>query len=52
MLVAFDVDESDVDELAAAALSDYFITLAPWDWTADDAAGVYRRALSLTGRSI
>ena len=31
----------------AAALSDYFITLAPWDWTADDAAGVYRRALSL-----
>ena len=29
--VAFDVDESDVDELAAAALSDYFITLAPWD---------------------
>ena len=52
VLSAFDVDESDVDELAAAALSDYFITLAPWDWTADDAAGVYRGALSLTGRSI
>ena len=52
VLSAFDVDESDVDELAAAALSDYFITLAPWDWTADDAAGVYRRALSLAGRTI
>ena len=52
VLSAFDVDESDVDDLAAAALSDYFITLAPWDWTADDAADVYRRALSLAGRSI
>ena len=52
VLGAFGVDESDVDELAAAALSDYFITLAPWTWTADDAAGVYRRALSLAGRSI
>ncbi len=47
----FDVDESDIDDLAAAALSDYFITLAPWDWTAGDAAGVYRRALSLAGRT-
>ena len=51
VLSAFDVDESDVDELAAAALSDYFITLAPWDWTADDAAGVYRRAFE-PGRAV
>ena len=50
LLGAFDVDESDVDELAAAALADFFITLAPWTWTADDAADVYRRALSLASR--
>ena len=50
VLGAFDVDESAVDGLASAALADYFITLAPWTWTADDAADVYRRALSLTSR--
>jgi choline dehydrogenase len=46
------VEESAVDELAAAAMDDVFIRLAPGGWTVDDAAGVYRRALSLTGRSI
>ena len=52
LLRDFDVDESDVDELASAALADFFITLAPWDWTAADAADVYRRALSLERRAI
>ena len=46
-----EVEESAVDELAAVAMDDVFIRLAPGGWTVDDAAGVYRRALSLTGRS-
>ena len=50
LLGAFDVDDSDVDDLAEAALADFFITLAPWTWTAQDAADVYRQALSLTSR--
>lgn len=44
------VEASKVDDLATAALADTFISLAPWDWTTDDAAEVYRRALSLTAR--
>ncbi|HEY7196635.1 MAG TPA: iron-containing alcohol dehydrogenase [Gaiellaceae bacterium] len=51
VLGALEVDESEVDDLAAAALEDVFIALAPWSWTADDAKGVYRQALSLTGRA-
>jgi alcohol dehydrogenase class IV len=51
LLRAYEVDEAAVDELAAAAMDDVFIRLAPGGWTVDDAAGVYRRALSLTGRS-
>jgi alcohol dehydrogenase len=46
------VDESAVDELAAAAMEDVFIGLAPGGWTVEDAAGVYRSALSLAGRPI
>jgi len=48
----YGVDESAVDELAEAALEDAFIGLAPGNWTALEAADVYRRALSLTGRPI
>jgi choline dehydrogenase len=52
LLRAYDVEESEVDGLAAAAMEDFFITLAPWAWTAHDAADVYRRALTLSWRSI
>ena len=51
LLGDYDVDESAVDELAEAALEDVFIGRAPADWTARDAADVYRKALSLTARS-
>jgi alcohol dehydrogenase len=44
------VEEPAVGELAAAAMDDAFIHLAPGGWTVDDAAGVYRRALSLAAR--
>ena len=50
LLSAYDVTDEDVDALAEAAHADFFITLAPWTWTVQDAADVYRRALSLTSR--
>jgi alcohol dehydrogenase len=45
------VAEDDLDELAEAALSDYFISVAPAPWTRDDAVSCYRAALAIESRS-
>lgn len=44
------VTEDDLDELAALALDDYFITVAPKPWTREDVIGCYRAALAIAQR--
>jgi alcohol dehydrogenase len=44
------VSESDLDELADAALGDSFITVSPEPWTRDDVLACYRSALELEHR--
>lgn len=42
--------DADVDELADAALEDYFISVSPQPWTKDDVVGCYRAALAIEHR--
>ena len=44
------VSEADLDELADAALADYFISVAPEPWTKQDVIAAYRAALDLDAR--
>jgi alcohol dehydrogenase len=44
------ITESDLDTLTELALADYFITMAPAPWTADDVRGCFASALALTQR--
>jgi len=45
------VTEADLDELADAALADYFISVAPEPWTKQDVIAAYRAALTLESRA-
>jgi choline dehydrogenase len=45
------VTEADLDELADAALEDYFISVAPRPWTKADVVACYRAALAVEERS-
>jgi alcohol dehydrogenase len=49
-LASVGVAEDDLDGLAAAALEDYFITVAPEPWTKDDVVACYRSALAVEAR--
>jgi choline dehydrogenase len=49
-LASVGVAEEDLDGLAAAALEDYFITVAPEPWTKDDVVACYRSALAVEAR--
>ena len=42
--------EDQLDELAERALSDYFISVAPVPWTADEVRAAYRKGLELGDR--
>ena len=44
------VTEAQLDALAAAAMDDYFITVAPERWTKDDVVACYRSALAIDAR--
>lgn len=44
------VTEDHLDELAEAALADYFISLAPVPWSKADAVACYRAALAIESR--
>ena len=44
-LTAVGVQESQLDELADRALADYFISVAPAPWTADDGASCISKGL-------
>ncbi len=44
------VREEDVDGLAADALDDYFISVAPQPWTREDVTGALRAGLALRSR--
>jgi choline dehydrogenase len=45
------VTEADLDELADAALEDYFISVAPQPWVKADVVACYRAALAVEERS-
>jgi alcohol dehydrogenase len=49
-LASCGVGEGDLDELADAALDDYFITVSPEPWTKDDVLACYREALAVRSR--
>lgn len=44
------VEEDALPALAEAAMEDYFITVAPHRWTADDVLGAYRAAWAIEAR--
>jgi len=50
VLSSIGVTEDDLDELAANAMDDYFITVAPNPWSQADVVDCYRAALAITAR--
>ena len=49
-LASVGVREEQLDELAERALDDYFISVAPEPWTADEVRGALRQGLELGER--
>jgi alcohol dehydrogenase len=49
-LASCGVGDADLDDLAGAALEDYFITVSPQPWTKDDVVACYREALAIRDR--
>ena len=50
LLSSIGVTEDQLDGLAANAMQDYFITVAPNPWTQADVVPCYREALAITAR--
>jgi choline dehydrogenase len=50
VLSSIGVTEDQLEGLAANAMQDYFITVAPNPWTPDDVVRCYREALAITAR--
>jgi alcohol dehydrogenase len=50
VLASIGVTEDQLEELAANAMRDYFITVAPNPWTQADVVSCYRAALAITSR--
>ena len=50
VLSSIGVTEDQLEELAANAMRDYFITVAPNPWTQADVVNCYRAALAITSR--
>ena len=44
------VTEEQLDELAEKALADYFISVAPAPWSADEVRAAYRKGLEIGDR--
>jgi alcohol dehydrogenase len=44
------VGDDQLDNLAANAMRDYFITVAPNPWSQEDVVACYRAALAITAR--
>jgi choline dehydrogenase len=49
-LAAVGVTEGQLDELASRALADYFISVAPAPWTAEEVRAAYRKGLEIGDR--
>ncbi len=49
-LAAVGVTEEQLDELAEKALADYFISVAPAPWTAEEVRAAYRKGLEIGDR--
>ena len=50
VLSRLEITDADLDELADAALSDFFITMAPSPWSRDEVLGAFKKALALESR--
>ena len=50
VLSTLEISEADLGTLADAALSDFFITMAPTDWTRDEVLSAFSTALALEHR--
>ena len=51
VLSSIGIGEADVPRLTELALADFFITMAPHDWTRDEVAGAFEEALALSSRA-
>jgi alcohol dehydrogenase len=49
-LAGVGIRDDDLDELTEMALADYFITVAPEPWSAEEVRSVYAQGLAIGGR--
>jgi alcohol dehydrogenase len=49
-LAGVGIRDEDLDELTEKALADYFITVAPEPWSADEVRSAYAQGLAIGGR--